>query len=175
MGEDTQKRDVFLNYVVRTMVATVKFRRAFINLLEEVGMKSVQFLGEELEKEEYLSLVGDGKKVHAAENRIRELKSHLIDIHHAFLLHAESPKSLKGLLNATARMLSMLFDAADGFHSFFGNPLDEFYGFVYLKRGLNKLEAFEGEYGVMREVLRDLLDPIAYRENFENIQNLSIL
>jgi hypothetical protein len=104
-----------------------------------------------------------------------KLNSHLIYIQQICLLLEDSPKSLTGLHNATARILSRLFDAADGLHSFFSNPLDEFYGYYYLKRGWNNLEIFEAEYSIVREVLRDLLDSITYRENFENIQNLSIL
>jgi hypothetical protein len=175
MSEEQKQRDIFLNYVVRTMVAAVKFRRAFINILQEVDIDSVNLMGNELEKAKYFSLVGDGKKVLASENKMRALKSHLIDLQQVCLLHMEAPKSLTGLHNATARILSKLTNAADGFHSFFGNPLHEFYGFVYLKRGWNNLEVFEAEYSIIREVLKDLLDPISYRENFENIENISIL
>jgi hypothetical protein len=175
MSDDQRQRDIFLNYVVRTMIAAAKFRRAFINILEEVGIDSVNLMGNELEKERYSSLVGDGKKVLASENKMRVLKSHLIDIQQVCLLREESPKSLTGLHNATARMLSKLVDAADGFHSFFGNPLHEFYGFVNLKRGWNELEVFEAEYSIIREVLKDSLDLITYKENFENIENISIL
>lgn len=158
------------------MVAAVKFRRAFITILEEVGIDSrARLMGNELERERYFSLVGDGKKVLASENKMRALKSHLIDIQQVCLLHEMSPKSLTGLHNAEAKMLSKLVDAADGFHSFFGNPLHEFHGFLGLKRGWNDLEVFEAEYSIIREVLKDLLDPTTYRENFENIENISIL
>lgn len=175
MSDETRQRKIFLDYVVRTMVAVVKFRRAFINILEEVGIDSVNLIGNELEKERYSCLVGDGKKALAFENRMRVLKSRLIDLQQVCLLLEESPKSLTGLHNAAARMLSKLTDAADGFHSFFSNPLHDFYGYVYLKRGWNRLEVFEAEYSIIREVLKDLLDPVTYKQNFENIENSSIL
>jgi hypothetical protein len=175
MNSDLNERKYFLNYVVRKLEAAVKFRRAFISVLKEVGVDSKFLIGNELEKEKYFLLVGDGKKILAEQNRVRVLKSHLIDIQQACLLYNEVPKSLTGLHNATARLLSQLFDAADGFHSFFGNPLDEHYGFHYLKLGWNRLEVFDAEYSILREVLKDLIDPIVYRENFENIENLSIL
>ena len=62
MSYDQRQRDIFLNYVVRNMVAAVKFRRAFIKILEEVGIDSVDLMENELEKAKYFSLVGDGKK-----------------------------------------------------------------------------------------------------------------
>ena len=174
MTDDLTREDVFLNYVVGTMVTSLKFRKAFVNILEEVGLCLEHFIGNELKKEKYFSLVGIGKKIAATENKVKKLKSQLIDFQQAYLL-LESPKSLCGLHNATTRILSRLVDAADGFHSFFGNPLDEFYGFHYLKQGWSNLEVFEAEYSIIREVLRDLLDPVTFKENFENIQNLSIL
>ena len=180
MSDDLEKRedflrDNFLNYVVKTMGTTVRFRDAFIDILEEVGIDSIYLMGDRLEKEKYFSLVGDGKKVLSAERKIQKLKSQLIDVQAVCLLFEKSPRSMTGLHNATARLLSRLVDAADGFHSFFGKPLDEHYGFHYLKRGWNKLEIFEAEYAIMREILRDLLDPLTYREKFQNIRNLSIL
>lgn len=175
MSDEQRQRNIFLDYVVRTMVAAVKFRRAFINILKDIGIDSVNLMGNQLEKEKYFSLVGNGKKVFASQNRMRALKTRLIDIQQVCLLHRKPPESLTGLHNATARILAKLVDAADGLHSFFGSPLHEFYGFVYLKRGWNDLEVFEAEYSIMREVLKDLIDPIIYKENFENIENIGIL
>jgi hypothetical protein len=37
------------------------------------------------------------------------------------------------------------------------------------------MELFEAEYGVIREVLRDMLDPITYRKAFGSIENISIM
>jgi hypothetical protein len=174
MNSDSEKNQ-FLDYTVGIMITTLKFRRAFINALEDAGMSTKNLMVGELDKEEYFSLVGDGKRAHAAERTVKALKSQLIDIQKAYLLSVDCPKPLSGLSNALARLLSQLIDAADGFHSFFGNPLDEHYGFHYLKLGWKRMEIFEAEYAIMREVLRDLLDPITYRKNFENIENIGIL
>jgi hypothetical protein len=71
MNDDQRQRSIFLNHVVGTMVAAVKFRRAFINILEEVGIDSGNLMGNELEKTRYFSLIGDGKRVLASENKVR--------------------------------------------------------------------------------------------------------
>ena len=173
MRSDSEERSKFLEYVVGIMEFTLKTRWAFIRILEDVGVKYMA--GDELHKEEYFSLVGDGKKILANECKIKALKSNLIDLQQAYLLSVAAPKSSTGLSNATARLLSQLFDVADAFHSFFGNPLHEHYGFHYFKLGWKRMELFEAEYATMREVLRDLLDPVTYRNNFENIENISIL
>jgi hypothetical protein len=173
MSSDSEKNK-FLDHAVGIMVASLKFRRAFNNALEDAGMSTKHLMVGELEKEEYFSIIGDGKKAHTAERTVKALKSQLIDIQQAYLLSVDCPRPLSGLSNALARLLSQLVDAADGFHSFSGNPLDENYGFHYLKLGWKRMEVFEAEYAIIREVLRDLLDPITYRKNFENIENIGI-
>ena len=175
MDDDSAERKHFLDYVVKTMTTIIKLRRAFINKLQEVGIETVYLIENDIEKEKYFSLVGDGKKVLASEYKVQALKNHLIGIQQTCLLFEESPESLEGLHNALARIIAQLLDAADGFHSFFGNPLDEYYGFHYLKLGWSRLEKFEAEYAIIRETLKDLLDSIVYKKNFENIENLSIL
>jgi hypothetical protein len=173
MRSGSEEQSKFIEYVVGIMEFTLKTRRAFIRILEDVGVKYM--VGDELHKEEYFSLVGDGKRILDAERKIKALKSNLIGLQQAYLLSVDAPKALTGLSNATTRLLSQLFDVADAFHSFFGNPLHEHYGFHYFKLGWKRMELFEAEYGVMREVLRDLLEPVTYRETFENIENISIL
>ena len=173
MASNSEERSTFLTYVVEIMEFSLKIRRAFIRILEDVGVKYM--VGDDIQKDEYFSLVGDGKRILAFEDKAKALKSALIDVQQSYLLSVDSPKTLTGLSNAAARLLAQLIDVADSFHSFFGNPLDEHSGFYYFKLGWKRMELFEAEYSVIREILRDLLDPITYRKNFENIENIGIL
>jgi hypothetical protein len=173
LGADADREHFLYTHAVETMVSSNRFRRNFYSVLTEVGFDTGNLIMHVLDEEGYLSIVGDGKKVLAALPKVHAMKSDIVDMQ-AHNLLIDSPRSLRGLHNALARMLSKLYDAADGFHGFFANPFHN-EAFAWLTRGWNELEFFESNYAIVREVLRDLLDESTYRRFFENIENLGIL
>ncbi len=69
-----RQRDVFLDYVVRTMVAAIESRRDLVNILKDVGIDSVVLMGNELEKETGKSVVSKQNFLNIKEKKKIEKK-----------------------------------------------------------------------------------------------------